>query len=128
MIEEFYPWIKILHIACAVVSISGFTLRGLLKLRGSRVLRQRWIRIVPHINDSLLLAFGVYLALSLQLDPGASAWLKAKLVALLLYILLGMVVMRFARTRRQQLLALLAALLCFAYIAAVAVTRNPWPL
>ena len=127
MAVDVYPWVKLLHVASAVLSITGFTLRGGLKLMGSEMLRQRWVRIAPHINDSVLLVCAIYLAMQLQQYPGTSAWLTAKLVGLLLYIVLGMVVMRFARNRRQQLLALIAAILCFGYIVAVAVTRNPWP-
>lgn len=121
-----YYWIKILHISCAAISICGFTVRGLLKLTRPPSLQKRWLRIAPHINDSILLACAIYLTLEIQQFPGSAHWLTAKVLGLFAYILLGMVVMRFANTQRQRLIALLAALLCFCYIAAVALTRNPW--
>jgi uncharacterized membrane protein SirB2 len=38
-----------------VLSISGFCLRGLLLMRKSALTRRHWIRVVPHVNDSILL-------------------------------------------------------------------------
>ena len=50
-----------------------------------------------------------------------------KLLALLLYIVLGMVALKRGRTRTVRILAWLAALGVFVYIVAVAVSRNPLP-
>ena len=125
--DELYPAIKLLHVGCAIISISGFTLRGVLKLTHPEVLQSRWLRIAPHINDSILLGCAIYLAYHLQQFPGTADWLTAKLVGLIIYIVLGMAVLRFAKTQTQRLLAFIAALLCFGYIVAVALSRNPWP-
>ncbi len=62
-----------------------------------------------------------------QQYPGTSPWLSAKVIGLVVYILLGVALMRLARTRRQQVLALLGAILCFGYIVAVALTRCAIP-
>ena len=112
---------------CAAISIGGFTLRGLLKLRESTALQQPWIKVVPHINDTILLSCAVYLSVMSRQYPLTAPWLSAKLAALLLYIGLGMVVMRFAHNRRQRQLAFALALVSFAYIVAVAMTRSPLP-
>lgn len=127
MTLSLYLAIKYLHVACAAVSIGGFTARGVLRLLRPAALQRRWLRIAPHVVDSLLLACGIYLALHIHQYPGSAAWLTAKLVGLVAYILLGMTALRFATTRGGQALALLAALACFGYIVAVAVTREPWP-
>ena len=60
--------------------------------------------------------------------PLAQAWLSAKLLALLVYIGLGMVALHWGRTRAQQAYALGAASAVFAYMVAVAMTRSalPW--
>lgn len=124
---DWFSSIKALHILCAALSIGGFTLRGLLKFRRPQSLQRRWIRIAPHVNDSILLACGLYLAFRLHQYPGTSSWLTAKLLGLVAYILFGLTALRFAKTRGLQQLAFVAALTCFSYIVAVAVTRNPWP-
>lgn len=119
--------LKLIHQASALISITGFTLRGGLMLADSGLLRQRWMRTWPHIIDSLLLVTGVWLAVDLHLNPGNSPWLSAKLGALLVYIGLGFVALRLGRTKRVRTLALAAALACFAYIGLVAWTRTAWP-
>lgn len=67
------------------------------------------------------------MAVAIRQYPFSADWLSAKLLALIGYIALGMVALRFARTRRMRLAAWLAAQAVFFYIVAVAVTRNPLP-
>ncbi|MDX1824665.1 MAG: SirB2 family protein, partial [Thiohalomonadales bacterium] len=52
-------------------------------------------------------------------------WLTAKLTALLIYILLGMVVMKWAKKNSTRFIAWLAALGVFAYMVSVAITKQP---
>jgi uncharacterized membrane protein SirB2 len=122
-----YLVIKTIHIITAVISISGFTLRGLLLLNDSPLMKQKWVRIVPHVNDTVLLACAIYLATISGQYPFQSDWLTAKLVALFAYIILGMMAFRFARTRSGRITAFLLAILSFAYIVSVALTRQAVP-
>jgi len=101
--------------------------RGAWMLRDSPRLRQRWVRVVPHANDTLLLASGVGLAVVTGQAPGDQAWLTAKLVGLVVYIGLGLVAMRLGRTRRVRTAAFAGALITVAYIVAVAITRQVVP-
>ena len=122
-----YTAIKLLHMSCATISITGFTLRGLMKLFCPQRLEARWLRIAPHINDTLLLGCAIYLAITLGQYPGTSSWLTAKVIGLTGYILMGMTLMKWASTQTQRWLAFLAAIGCFSYIVWVAVTRQPLP-
>ena len=122
-----YQTIKLIHISCAVISLTGFTIRGLLALMESSYLQQRWLKIGPHLVDTLLLGSAIYLAIASRQYPGQDDWLTAKLVALLLYIVAGMWVMRFAKTQSQRLTAYIIAIASFSYIVAVALSRNPVP-
>ncbi len=110
-----------------VTSYTLFFVRGVWLLRDSHGLRRRWVRIVPHMVDTLLLASAIALALMLRQYPFDTGWLTVKVLALLLYIGLGLVAFRFARTRRMQCTAWLLAQAVFIYIVAVALTRNPLP-
>ncbi len=116
--------LKLTHVSLALASLTGFLARGVLRLRASPRLQARWLRILPHVLDSLLLATGIALAVRIGQYPFVSPWLTAKLTALVLYILLGMVVMRHARGRLGQGVALGAAVLVFAYMLGVAATRQ----
>lgn len=122
-----YSTLKTLHITLALLTFISFFARGLLMLTGSPVLRRRWLRIAPHIVDTLLLLSALALSLLLHQYPFVQPWLTAKVFALLVYIGLGMVAFRFGKTMPVRVASWLAALLVFAYIVAVAITRNPLP-
>ena len=44
-----YSVLKLVHVSAAIISISGFLLRGLWMLRGSTLLKHRLVRVLPHI-------------------------------------------------------------------------------
>lgn len=125
---ELYPALKLLHVGCVVVTASGFVLRGIWMLVESPLLRHPLTRVLPHVNDTLLLGAGIGLAVTLGQYPLVDGWLTAKLLALLLYITLGAVALARGRTKRVRLLAFGGALLTLSYIVAVAVTRSPLPM
>jgi uncharacterized membrane protein SirB2 len=102
-----------------------FFQRGIWMLRGSPMIRVRWVKIVPHIVDTVLLASAVMLTLRIQQYPFVNAWLTAKVLGLLVYIGLGIAAFRFAHTHRARLAAWLAAQAVFVYIVAVALTHRP---
>lgn len=122
---ELLPLVKPLHVLAAIASGAGFALRGVWMLRGSALLRARIVRVLPHLIDTVLLASGVFLAVSMQLSPAAHPWLAAKLLLLLVYIAAGMLALRHGRSRRVRAAALLVALACYALILASAVTHRP---
>ena len=122
-----YASIKILHLGCVVLSYSLFFMRGLWVLRASPVMQQRWVKIAPHIIDTLLLGSAIALAVLLGISPFAAPWLMAKIIALLLYIVLGSIAIKRGKTRRMKLVAWLAAQTVFFYIVCTALTHDPLP-
>ena len=90
-------------------------------------LQARWVRIAPHINDTLLLASGIWLAALMQQYPLVHGWLTAKFFALIAYIMLGTVALKRGKTKAQRITAWVAALLVFGYMSAVAVAHDPLP-
>ncbi len=124
---QLYPLIKLLHMATATFTISCFIYRGSLKLIRENYKPTGWLRYAPHLNDTVLFSCAIFLAWQSHQYPFSTDWVTAKLVALLLYIGLGMVVLRFGRNRQQRGAAFVMALLCFGYIVAVAINRTPLP-
>jgi len=116
--------VKSVHILTVLISISGFILRGIWIIKDSPRLQQRWIRIAPHINDTVLLVTGIALAISIQQYPFVHGWLTAKILALLAYIGLGMATIRHGRSKQQRIITGLAAILVFIYMIGVARTRQ----
>jgi uncharacterized membrane protein SirB2 len=123
-----YELLKTIHVSCVVLSGSGFFARGLLMLNESPLLTARLVRIAPHVIDTGLLASAIAMAWLARLSPLAHPWLGAKIIALLVYIGIGMVALKRGRTRRVRVTAFVAALTTFGYIVSVALTRQavPW--
>lgn len=121
-----YTVIKMIHVITALISISGFVLRGVWMLRESAMMQQRWVKIVPHVNDTVLLLSAITLAVMISASPLSDAWLMAKILALLAYIGFGMLALKPGRSKTLRVGAWLAALCCFAYIVAVAMTKSVW--
>lgn len=120
-----YAVLKMIHITSIIVSYLFFFLRGVWLIQDSQNLRQHWVKILPHVVDTILLTSAIALAIIIQQNPLSDSWLTAKVIGLLLYIGLGMIAMRFGKTRRIKIIAWIAAQCVFAYIVLVALTKNP---
>lgn len=122
-----YLILKNLHLATIAITLTLFLLRGFWMMADSHRLQARWVRIVPHVNDTLLLASGIGLAVLIQQYPLVHGWLSAKFFALIAYIVLGTIALKRGKTRGQRIAAWIAALLVFGYMVAVAVAHDPLP-
>jgi len=123
-----YVLLKQIHMSCVALSYALFFLRGIWVMRASAMMQQRWLKIAPHTVDTVLLGSAIWLAILLGISPLEHFWLLAKIVALLLYIGLGFIAIKYGKTRRIHLAAWLAAQAVFFYIIAVALTKAvlPW--
>lgn len=118
-----YSLLKSLHVACAASSIGLFVWRWRLG-RLAAAPRSRWLRALPHVNDSLLLGAALAMLLLSGQDPRQVPWLSAKILGLLAYVALGVLAMR-ARQPALRLGAGLAALVSVGYIVSVALSKSP---
>ncbi len=122
-----YTTLKMIHVTCVTASYMLFFVRGVWMALESPLLRKRWVRTVPHLIDTVLLASAIAMAVAIRQYPFSADWLTAKLLALLCYIGLGMIALKFSYRRGVRLGTWLAAQAVFFYIIAVAITRNPLP-
>ncbi len=120
-----YIILKFIHLATAFISIAGFIIRGIWMIQASAILQRRWIRIAPHINDTVLLVSAIALVMITLQYPGPTTWINAKIAALLLYIILGTVALKRGKTKQIRIISGMLALLTFAYIVMVAISKNP---
>ncbi|MGE5089095.1 MAG: SirB2 family protein [Candidatus Levyibacteriota bacterium] len=123
--QNLYVSIKAVHMASVATSFALFAVRGAWRWRLPERLRQRWVRIVPHVVDTILLASGIALAAMIGASSGAHAWLGAKVAGLVVYIVLGSIALKRGRTATVRSAAFFAALVTFAWIVSVAVTKSP---
>lgn len=120
-----YIVLKHIHVTCVVLSVSGFFLRGVWMLTDSPLLNRRWMKVIPHVNDTLLLSAAIGLAIVLRQYPFVHGWVTAKVLGLLAYIGFGMFALRRGRSKAVRTGFWLAALASFGYIVSVALTRDP---
>lgn len=120
-----YVVLKHIHVTCVVLSVAGFFLRGVWMLTDSPLLNRRWMKVIPHVNDTLLLSAAIGLAIVLRQYPFVHGWVTAKVLGLLAYIGFGMFALRRGRSKAVRTGFWLAALASFGYIVSVALTRDP---
>ncbi len=116
---------KDIHVSSVIVTYILFFLRGVWMIVDSKRALQTWTRWVPPVIDTILLASAIVLAVSTRQYPIAHAWLTTKVVALFVYIGLGMLALTYGKTKTIRISAWISAQLCFIYIVAVAITKTP---
>jgi uncharacterized membrane protein SirB2 len=119
--------LKYLHVTCVVLSISGFVVRGVWMMRESPWLQKKWARVAPHIIDTILLGSAILLAMQTRQYPFVQGWLTAKVLALIAYVVVGAIGLKYGRTKKIRVSAWLVAVAIFAYIVLVALTRQVLP-
>jgi uncharacterized membrane protein SirB2 len=124
----FYNLLKLGHIACVVISGSLFIYRyARLSLQPDRPLPKA-LKVLPHVNDTVLLSCAIGMLILIGLNPFSTPWLLAKIVALLVYIVLGAICMRSSPGSRRQTVSFVAAISVFAYILSVGLSKQVIPL
>lgn len=119
--------LKYLHLTCVALSGLGFCLRGWWMLSESPMLRHRLVKTLPHLVDTLLLGSALAMAWLSSQYPFAQGWLTAKFFGLLAYIVFGTFALKRGKTKGMRAMFFGMALLSYAYIVSVALTRNPLP-
>jgi uncharacterized membrane protein SirB2 len=120
-----YAALKMIHMTAVALSGAGFFARGLGMLNDAAWVKRRLAKTLPHLVDTVLIVSALWLAWILRLTPANAPWITAKIVGLFVYIGIGMVALRFGRTKTVRGVAWLLAMLTFAYIVSVAMTKDP---
>lgn len=122
---DLYPGLKSAHVGCVFASGMLFAARGVGVLAGARWPAMRPVKRLSYLIDSGLLLFALLMLLALRWNPFAVPWLATKLALLVVYIVLGSLALKRARSRRVRTICFVAALLCFAFIVTVAHAHDP---
>lgn len=121
----FYEIVKYVHVSAITLSISGFIARVLLKLHDSPHQTNYWFKKLPHYVDTVLLASALTMVYIMGVNPLTTYWITEKIAGLLFYILLGMVALRWGKTKNIRIIAAGAAVMMFTYIVYVAHYKTP---
>jgi uncharacterized membrane protein SirB2 len=122
---EFYPQIRLLHIACVVLSGTLFFLRGAGVLAGARWPMRLPVRLASYSIDTVLLTAALILVTMLPGAVFANGWLTTKLVLLVIYVVLGSLALKRARTPRAKKLYFIAAIATYLFMFSIARTHDP---
>jgi len=116
--------LKAIHVFCAYTTGIGFLLRGVLILCESQIMQHQIVKKLPHIIDSGLFISGIFMAFYWAISPAEQPWLLAKLIALPLYILFGLIMIRWGNTDRRRWVGLIGGLLIYSYIVGAAHSKS----
>lgn len=119
-----YEILKHTHLTAIVISFILFFVRGNLMMRNSNKAKHKVFLIAPHIVNLILIASGISLAVVMHFNPATQPWLTVKLVALVIYIALGILTFKHPSLRVRKVLWVVS-LLVFAFIVSVAESKNP---
>src|SRR4030067_379154 len=97
--------LKYLHVTCVVLSGAGFFVRGIWMILESPWLHNKWVRVLPHIIDTTLLVSAILLTLQIRQYPFVQGWLTAKVLALVGYIVIGAIGLKYGRTKKIRVTA-----------------------
>ena len=122
---EYYLVLRNVHIACAILTVTLFVLRGSLMLANSALQQNVVLRYLPHAVDTILLTSALMLTTVIRQYPFAAGWLTAKVALLIVYIVLGSIALKRGRTRQVRVVAFVAALATVAFLLSVARAHHP---
>ncbi|MTD26168.1 SirB2 family protein [Erwinia sorbitola] len=123
-----YLPLKYFHLLTVTITALMFMLRFYWFQTHSPMLQRRWVRIVPHLNDTLLLLSGVLLVAITHFYPFTPQgnWLTEKLFGVIIYIALGFIALgRRPRAQKVRWFAFLVALIALVVIVKLATTKMP---
>lgn len=122
---EFYPEIRLVHIAAVLASGGLFLGRGLALFAGAGWAMAAPLRFLSYAIDTVLLTAALMLMTIVQQYPFVHAWLTVKVLLLVVYVVLGLLAFRKGRPRAVRVGCWLAALAVYAFIISVARAHHP---
>ena len=119
-----YEMVKHLHLTAIVLSVLLFLLRFVLNTTQSTMLQQKWLKILPHVVDTLLLVSAAILCVMLKQYPFVNAWVTEKLLALVMYVFMVTLALKLGHNSFMRGIGLVGALSWIAYAGMVAVSKQ----
>ncbi|MBJ2128838.1 SirB2 family protein [Alteromonas sp. IB21] len=120
-----YMMAKHLHLTAVGLSILFFIFRFIWSQLDANALSKKWVKILPHIIDTVLLGSAVWLCIILSQYPFVNAWITFKLIGVILYIVFGLFALKKAKTTLSKWAFFIAAIGVLMATAMVAVTKQP---
>lgn len=122
-----YHALKHTHLLFIALSVFLFVFRFGLLMANSQWLEKKWLKVVPHLIDTCLLATGIALIGITGIMPFTehSLWMTEKLACVFAYFALGFVALQYSHGILFKLFAFLGALGWLYAAAKLAITKTP---
>ena len=108
----------------ALISVCLFAYRFILMFVAAHKLDKKWLKISPHVVDTLLLTIGVVMAVKLQLNPAEHLWLAEKLMGMVAYIFTAYYTLKLARNNVMRVFGFFGALGWLMLVVRLAMTKE----
>lgn len=119
-----YVVFKHLHVLFVLISVTLFLFRFVLRLLDSPALQKKWLKVIPHINDTLLLASAIGIMLTLGMYPIQVPWLTDKVIGVIAYIGFGVLALK-GKSAGVRWLGFVGACGWIAFLLHVALSKTP---
>lgn len=122
-----YFALKYSHLVIIALSVLLFIVRFCLRMNKSKYFDNRWLKVLPHIVDTLLIATGVALIFITGFIPFTpeSVWMTEKLTCVLAYLALSYVALYYSQGTLFRLFAFFGALGWVYAAATLAMSKTP---
>ncbi|ABG41076.1 Invasion gene expression up-regulator, SirB [Paraglaciecola sp. T6c] len=120
-----YTAVKHIHLTCIALSVLLFVIRFFWTMTSSSMLQKKWVKITPHIVDTLLILSAATLCVMISQYPFVTPWVTEKFVGLLMYVFMVALALKMARTNFMRVVGLVGALSWIAFTALVAISKQP---
>ena len=119
-----YIAFKHLHVLFVVISVALFMLRFFWVLKSPQQLQKKWVKIVPHVNDTFLLLSAIAMIIIVGGAPIGAAWLSNKIIGLVGYIIFGLIAFK-ASSAAWRWVGFLGAVAWLLFLFHVAYSKMP---
>ncbi|MGY0638299.1 MAG: SirB2 family protein [Paraglaciecola chathamensis] len=120
-----YTAVKHIHLTCIALSVLLFIMRFIWTMTQSSMLQKKWVKITPHIVDTLLILSAATLCVLISQYPFVTPWVTEKLVGLFMYVFMVALALKMARTNFMRIIGFIGALSWIAFTALVAISKQP---
>lgn len=119
-----YTIAKNIHLGAIALSFTLFAIRFVLTLKQSQMLQKKWLKITPHIADTLLILSAIWLCIGVSLYPLSSDWATSKLIGLVLYVLSVGFALKWARNNVMRFVGFAGAVAWLLVTSSLAITKD----
>lgn len=120
----YYTALKHSHLLFVVITLVLLNFRFFWKQLAPQKSLHKIFRIIPHINDTLLLITGAIMAYSVKFIPfGNANWLGVKLILLVFYIGFGLIAIKAPARSNKAIIGYVLSMLSVAGIIHLAMAK-----